>query len=338
MPATCSRLTLLSAPLLALLAPLSLGPRPEARATDRAKDEPRALKVEDEGCGFCMEFARIPATGEAGFLMGASEREQLESIGDRAEVWGKVQPWMEAVYRQEGPRHKVVISKPFYLGKYEVTQRQWKALMGKDSNPSYYRRDGSGKDDIKDVKDEELDSFPVEYVTWQDAQDFLKKLNALAKRRKIRMTFRLPTEAEWEYACRGGADNKEPFDLEGKPSKSISHHQANFDSTQPYGPGGKGGEPLRRTCKVGSYKPNAFGLYDMHGNVWEYCSDWHSGTTYTKGPRTDPTGPSKGKDRVLRGGCWFHPGEHCRAASRWLAEPSFRNRDVGFRVAATPAK
>jgi formylglycine-generating enzyme required for sulfatase activity len=232
----------------------------------------------------------------------------------------------------ERPQHEVEITKAFYLGVHEVTQGQWKAVMGKNNNPSYFSKTGAGKDSVKDFSEKQLDDFPVENVSWEDAQTFLKKLNALAAEKKFHLKYRLPTEAEWEYSCRGGARSK-TFHY----GNSLSSTQANFDGNQPYG-GAEKGPYLRRTCKVGSYQPNAFGLKDMHGNVWEWCSDWYGKDYYGKSPRRDPQGPSEGSSRVFRGGSWCNAGGDCRSARRFRNTPGDRNGDVGFRVAAVPAR
>jgi len=208
-----------------------------------------------------------------------------------------------------------------------VTQGQWKAVMGR--NPSYFSRDGRGKDRVQDVSDADLDLFPIEQVSWEDAQDFLKKLSALDEEARDGRQYRLPSEAEWEYACRGGHLIQEiikdrhtlPFHLD-RPSSSLSTAQANF------------GGNLGRTSKVGDYAPNAVGLYDMHGNVWEWCADWYG--EYPPAPVTDPHGPSDGSGRVRRGGGWSYSGQYCRAAVRGWYTPSSRNMSLGFRVVAVP--
>jgi formylglycine-generating enzyme required for sulfatase activity len=143
--------------------------------------------------------------------------------------------------------------------------------------------------------------------------------------------YRLPTEAEWEYACRGGA--KTPFHC----GVSLPPGQANFDGTQPYA-GGVRGSFLDRTTEVGSYPPNGFGLYDMHGNVWEWCADLYDKDYYKRSPSQDPTGPSGGVGwRIERGGSYFSPGCSCRAASRFSGPPDKRHCDIGFRVACSVA-
>jgi formylglycine-generating enzyme required for sulfatase activity len=314
--------------LLLTVVPFAVPPDalPLASAADADKVQ-KKLTIEDKDSKFRMEFVLIPPTGDKGFMMGSTDAERGEV---RKQVTGKGRPrWPD----EEGPRHKVILSKLFYLGKFEVTQKQYKAVMEK--NPSHYSRDGKGKDRVKDVKDADLDDFPVESVSWNDTEEFLRKLNDLAEKKKIAYRFRLPTEAEWEYACRAGADVEEPFTFK-KPSASISHNQANFWSSSPFG-GGTQGQPLNRTCKVGKYDANPFGLHDMHGNVREWCSDWHAPDAYKEKDRKDPHGPADvQKYRVLRGGSYSKVGLNCRSAQRGSSGPGDGHADVGFRVVCVP--
>jgi formylglycine-generating enzyme required for sulfatase activity len=233
--------------------------------------------------------------------------------------------------REDEEQHLVTITKPFYMGVYEVTQKQYRTVMGK--NPSYFCSDGDGKDKVKGL---DTDDFPVESVSWEDTQTFLEKLNALAGEKKFKVKYRLPTEAEWEYACRGGPrSSSKPFHFKS-PSDSLGAGQANFDARYPYGDGKKG-EESKRTNTVGQNgEPNALGLFDMHGNVWEWCSDWYGEDYYGKSPPADPTGPSDGSSRVYRGGGWDNFGQSCRAANRRGSTPSIRVNYLGFRVAAVP--
>jgi formylglycine-generating enzyme required for sulfatase activity len=195
--------------------------------------------------------------------------------------------------------------------------------MGK--NPSYFSRGGRGKDKVKDIKDEDLKLFPVEQVSWADAQEFLKKLNE--KEAKGGYVYRLPTEAEWEYACRGGATSEEECSFHfyfDKPTNDLSSKQANFNGTIPFGKGEKGPD-LGRPTKVGSYAPNKLGLYDMHGNVWQWCEDQY-----------DPK--VRGSLRVIRGGCWVASGlggTGCEAALRGRGLPRGFN-GLGLRLARVP--
>jgi formylglycine-generating enzyme required for sulfatase activity len=255
-----------------------------------------------------MKFVRV---GRGSFLMGAPNGEK------QAET-------------DETPQHKVEITKDFYLAIHEVTQKQYKAVMG--TNPGECSATGVNRDRVKGMI---TDDFPVEMVTWNDATAFVKKLNAVSAEAAFRVRYRLPTEAEWEYACRGGPDaSDKPFHFD-KPTDSISSTQANFDGGSPYD-GGARGVRLGRTCKVGSYKPNKLGLYDMHGNVWEWCSDWFVASDYRDSPLKDPLGPGTGTLRAFRGGSYIDGGDRCRVANRAGKEPTFCSGVIGFRVAATP--
>jgi formylglycine-generating enzyme required for sulfatase activity len=227
-----------------------------------------------------MKLVLIPA-GE--FMMGSPETEK-----DRS-------PY-------ESPQHKIKITKPFYMGTTEVTQAQWKALMG--NNPSGFHGD----------------DLPVENVTWNDCQEFLEKLSA-----KEWKTYRLPSEAEWEYGCRAGTTT--PFNT----GEAISTDQANYDGNYTYGNGEKG-ENRQKTTPAGSFKPNAWGVYDMHGNLWEWCQDWYEEDYYKSSPSVDPTGPAQGADRVLRGGGWISSPMGCRSAYRERRVQNYHHRFIGFRV------
>ena len=189
-------------------------------------------------------------------------------------------------------QHEVSITKPFYLGVYVVTQAEYEKVMG--NNPSWFSAKGDGKDKVKDM---DTGQFPVEKVSWDDAVAFCKKLSELPEEKKAGRVYRLPTEAEWEYACRAGT--KTAFHY----GDSLSSKQANFNGNFPYG-GADKGPYLGRTAKVGSYAANAFGLYDMHGNVWEWCQDWYDENYYKNSPKEDPPGPAQGLHRVVRGGGW----------------------------------
>jgi len=189
---------------------------------------------------------------------------------------------------------EITITKRFYMGKYEVTQEQWEAVMGKNQIT------------INDAK------LPVTDVSWDDCQEFIKKLNA-----KTDGGYRLPTEAEWEYACRAGTNTNYSF------GTTITPKDANYRDSK-----------IRKPVPVGSYKPNAFGLYDMHGNVWEWCEDWFG--EYPKEFETDPKGPAKGERRVLRGGSFFGDESVARSSDRGYIAPTVRNNYLGFRLAKTP--
>jgi formylglycine-generating enzyme required for sulfatase activity len=220
---------------------------------------------------------------------------------------------------EKGSAKKTEIKEDFEIAVHTVTQEHWQAVMG--NNPSTFSRDGEWKDKVKDIKDEELKLFPVESVSWNDVQEFIKKLNE--KERDSGFLYRLPTSAEWEYACRGGATSEEECSFHfyfAKPTNDLSSTQANFNG-DPFGKAAKTWGPyLGRTTKVGSYAPNKLGLYDMHGNVWQWCAG------------------EGGSDRVYRGGCWLHSGAYCQAAlHHWLA-PADRGLDHGFRLVRVPVR
>jgi formylglycine-generating enzyme required for sulfatase activity len=209
-------------------------------------------------------------------------------------------------YSDEGPQHRVEISRGFYMGVTEVTQAQYRAIMG--SNPSHFKGD-----------EKEL---PVESISWNDAAEFCKKLS-----QKEGKAYRLPTEAEWEYACRAGTTT--PFNT----GETISTEQANYNGNYVYGTGRKG-VYRGKTIAVGSFEANAFGLYDMHGNVWEWCSDWYDTDYYSKSGdlAVDPENTQKTDSRVFRGGLWSaYPG-FCRSASRDGSALDYRSSSIGFRV------
>ncbi len=219
---------------------------------------------------------------------------------------------------EKGSAKKTEIKEDFEIGVYTVTQGQWQAVMGK--NPSWFSRDGEGKDKVKDIKDEDLKQFPVEQVSWEDCQEFVKKLNEQEKGKG--WVYRLPREAEWEYACRGGATSEEECSYHfyfAKPTNDISSKEANFNGNFPFGKADKG-PYLERTTKVGSYASNKLGLYDMHGNVWQWTST------------------AEASNRVIRGSGWIHYGVGCLAAIRNANTPSNRRSSIlGLRLARVPS-
>jgi formylglycine-generating enzyme required for sulfatase activity len=221
----------------------------------------------------------------------------------------------------EEHQHPVEITRAFYIGVYTVTQAQYKKVMGSD--PSYFSATGHGRVSVRGVN---TSNFPAENMSWNDADSFCKKLSALPGEKGAGRKYRLPSEAEWEYACRAGTTT--PFAF----GKSLSSTQANFNGNQPYG-GAATGPYLQRPAKVGSYKPNAWGLYEMHGNVWHFVADWHDTNYYRVSPRKDPTGPRKGHSRVVRGASWMNVGAWCRSAFRVPVGPTNTWNHVGFRVA-----
>lgn len=199
-------------------------------------------------------------------------------------------------------QHEVILTKGFWLADTTCTQGLWSAVMG--GNPSEFKGERR----------------PVENVSWDDCQKFLEKINGLVPDLELR----LPMEAEWEYACRAGTET--PFSF----GENITTDQVNYDGNNPYA-GGKKGEYRQETVEVKSLLGNSWGLYEMHGNVWEWCSDWEG--EYPKERVVDPTGPEKGSGRVLRGGSWIRVGRNARSASRFARRPASRNSFYGFRLA-----
>ena len=242
----------------------------------RAQEAERQREANELVNTIGMEFVRI----EVGtFRMGAPARRAGRS-DDRS-------------------RYTIHISQPFYLGKYEVTQGQWRAVLG--DNPSHFTDCG--------------DTCPVENVSWEDAQAFIEELNL---REGIRV-YRLPTEAEWEYATRAGTRTVYSFGNTKSQLRAYGWYRDNSDNT---------------THPVRGKRPNGWGLYDLHGNVWEWVADWYG--DYPSGRVTDPQGPSSGTHRVIRGGGWRYNARDCRTASRGIGMPGFRSSYVGFRLARTP--
>jgi formylglycine-generating enzyme required for sulfatase activity len=221
----------------------------------------------------------------------------------------------------------VLLGRPFLMGTTEVTQAEYARVMG--ANPSWYRPGGEGAGQVEGLDAARL---PVEQVSWEDAVEFCRRLTAVPGEKARGMQYRLPTEAEWEFACRAGtvtAFSTGPL---------LGPAEANVDGTKAYldaeeAPG------LRRPAPVGSYRPNAWGLLDMHGNVAEWCSDFHSVRSTTGGTtQVDPRGPETGDARTTRGGAFLGRVGQCRSAARAARNPEFRHRTIGFRVVAVTAE
>jgi len=284
----------IKAPMPAVVMPATgdtlVAPFTEAKAKEIQKSVAKILKKEveekvDLGKGIKLDLVLIPA---GKFMMGSPASEYGRIVNET--------------------QHEVTLTKPFYMGKYEVTQEQWEGVMG--NNPSS-RAKGP--------------KVPVTDVSWNDCQDFIKKLNE-----KTKGGYRLPTEAEWEYACRAGTTTAYSF------GDSLTKSDANTAGTSTiisiltfFNHWSKA---------VGSYKPNAFGLYDMHGNVWEWCENWYGDYLVGEvvGEVTDPTGPATGDYRVLRGGSFNAYGSTARSSVRDYGTPSIRVSSLGFRLARTP--
>jgi formylglycine-generating enzyme required for sulfatase activity len=246
-------------------------------------EEIKDLALEDLGNGVTLEMAAIPG---GTFMMGSPENQ-------------------EGYHSSQSPQHEVTVP-PFFMGKYPVTQQQWRVVaalpkvnIDLKSDPSYFKGD----------------NLPVECVSWNDAQEFCARLSQMANK-----TYRLPSEAEWEYACRAGTTT--PFYF----GETISTDLANYNGNYTYGQGQKG-EYREKTTEVGIFPANPFGLYDMCGNVWEWCEDglhenYIDGSAWT----------SLGSEPVMRGGSWFNDPQHCRSAYRINFSRDFLSYTIGFRV------
>ena len=205
-------------------------------------------------------------------------------------------------------QHQVKISRPFYMQATEVTLKQWRSLM---KRKFFGRRKGKG-------------NMPVVKVSWHDCINFIKKLNDLNEG-----TYRLPTEAEWEYACRAGTTTAYSWGNTIDCSKAMYNNSV-LESGDCLDYVRSRGLAVNRPAPVKSYQPNAWGLYDMHGNVWEWCREWYG--DYAKDPTVNPSGPDSGTERVRRGGSWFKHGYSCRSANRAHGHPPTRYKTTGFRV------
>jgi len=213
-------------------------------------------------------------------------------------------------YSDELPRHEVCVD-GFWMGTHEVTQREWEKIMG--FNPAHFNS---------------ADNFPVDSVSWDDAQSFIRKLNELNNDGNY---FRLPTEAEWEYGARANTTTMY------NTGDAITGEQANFNGTLTFGLN-LHEEYRKSSTPTGSFPPNGFGLYDMHGNVWEWCNDWYDKDYYEVSPKDNPTGAAEGEMRVLRGGSWYRPASHIRSATRYTRKSSGQYADTGFRLVMTSRK
>jgi len=289
-----------------------------------------------------MKLKLIPA-GE--FMMGSNaSRGDLEADGF---------VWSDAFDNShEQPAHRVRISKPFYMGIHEVTRGQFAEFVNDTGYRTDAEKDGQGGSGVdaagnaarkreytwKDNGLSQTDSHPVINVSWNDAVEFIKWLS-----KKEGKQYRLPTEAEWEYCCRAGSEahfstGDSLASLKGFGNMLDASYKGEYPNNddkknQPF-PFADG---FVYTSPVGRFKTNGFGLYDMHGNVWEWCSDWYGKDYYATSPMTDPGGPTTGSNRVLRGGSWFGSAASCRAALRGGFDPTDRGSYLGFRLALSPS-
>ena len=240
-----------------------------------------------------------------------ADQQMTNSLGMKLVPIAKGKLQMGSLFREEGyrlaeQRHEVTLTRDYYLGAFEVTQAQFLKLMG--TNPSQFQGD--------QIDNADSSNHPVDRVSWEDAVEFCNRLSALPEEKAAGRVYRLPTEAEWEHACRAGSHA--PFSFGGL---ELSDDHAWFASN------GQG-----KSHPVGKKDPNAWGLHDMHGNVMEWCSDWAG--DYPEGAVSDPTGPKEGSTRMIRGGAWLTPAMLGRSGDRaFHFPPDTRSDYVGFRVA-----
>jgi formylglycine-generating enzyme required for sulfatase activity len=267
-----------------------------AAATGAADPSPPAPSAIKNSLG--MQFVPIPA-GE--FLMGSADDDV-------------------AADSDEHPRHAVRISKSFHLGRFEVTQADYRAVM--NDNPSWFSPAGGGRDEVRNV---DTSRRPVEFVTWEEATEFCRRLSALPAEREAGRTYRLPTEAEWEYAARAGTTTR--FAVGERLTDGAAAVRLESDAAP------------QATAGVGAFRANAWGLHDMHGNVWEWCADYYDAAYYEflahgerKDPAIDPQGPPTGPGRVVRGGDYRFDASQARSANRDFTRQSRRDWGNGFRV------
>jgi formylglycine-generating enzyme required for sulfatase activity len=286
--------------LLAGCGEKSSTPPDAARPTETTDSNTTSAPVAETKFGFASEAAfTVPELGlkmvwikPGTFMMGSPKKEKSRDLNETRHRVTLTKGYLNET------RHRVTLTKGYWMGKYEVTQAQYKAVTGK--NPSEFA--GANR--------------PVETVSWGDAVAFCRKLTE-RERRAGRLPgngeYRLPTEAEWEYACRAGTVGKYAGELD-----AMAWH---------------GGNSSQQTHEVGRKRPNAWGLYDMHGNVWEWCADWYG--DYPTGAVTDPTGSERGSYRVYRGGSWDGAARGCRSAYRYGPSPGLRWFILGFRLLRT---
>jgi formylglycine-generating enzyme required for sulfatase activity len=240
-------------------------------------DDPRPLAN-----SLGMRFEKIPA---GSFRMGATDGGDFD----------------------ERPAHTVRISQDFFLGMYEVTQADWQSVM--EENPSWFSSTGPAR---ADVGTRDTRRYPVDHVTWHEAVEFCRRLSQRPAEKQAGRSYRLPTEAEWEFACRAGTAT------DFSSGNELGPRQACFATTKP--------------MPVGSFPPNPWGLCDMHGSVWEWCADWYDPGYFPRSPAADPTGPPEGTGKVIRGGAWNSPATHCRSSNRDFTRATRRDIGNGLRV------
>ena len=314
-------------------------------AFSEKKEPPKKLAV-DLGKGVKLEMVLIPA-GEFKMGSGESVEETTAFFKKNYDVNSDVNFLEASSFKDEHPQHRVRITKPFYLAIYHVTRGQFRQFVADTSyktdaekakkpgaygwNKNYYGF--NKKYSWRNAGFEQTDEHPVVNVSWNDAVAFCKWLS-----KKEGKTYRLPTEAEGEYACRAGTTTRyysgdDPETLAKVGNVADAATKAKFPDWRWTI---KANDGYVFTAAVGKFKPNAFGLYDMHGNVWQWCADRYGAKYYAGSPTDDPAGPESGNDRILRGGSWFGWPYDSRSALRDRSTPDVRCLSAGFRVSRTP--
>lgn len=293
-----------------------------AAMTESAAEAENAAPVKEITNSIGMKLVLIPA-GES--MMGSSDSEKDRSSN-------------------ESPQHRIRITRPFYLGQHEVTVGQFRAFVDDSGYKTDAEKDGKGgfgfdpKTNTFSQKQEytwrnpgfqQTNDHPVVNVSWNDAAAFCDWLS-----RKESQRYRLPTEAQWEYGCRAGTTTRYSCGDDAETLVQVGNvADAAVKAKYPQFPTISASDGYLYTAPVGRFRPNAFGLYDVHGNVWEWCSDWYDGGYYGHSPVDDPTGPSAGSLRVFRGGGWSSNAGYCRSAYRNRGSADGRFDILGFRVA-----
>ena len=265
---------------------------PVKNSNTQNSNSPVVAPVIPEGAKSVLGADHFVAIKVGDFIMGAEEHGETNDVP-----------------------HTVKITRPFEMGKHEITQSQWEAIMG--TNPSYFKGQ----------------TLPVENVSWEDVQSFITKLNELNDGYR----YRLPTEAEWEYACRAGSKAKYESNLEAVAWYGDNSGLKQLNSEDLWNNNRQNYNKLLiengcQSHQVGSKRANAWGLYDMQGNVWEWCQDWYGDTYYQDSPVNDPTGPTSGTQRINRGGSWYSQTERCQTTIRGKDSPETRLYNLGFRL------
>ncbi len=305
-------------------------------AYSRAGEQAPKERVVDLGDGVKMSLVLIPA---GTFTMGSTEADVKAVMAKWPEV---TEEWLA----DEKPAHKVTLSKAFWMGKHEVTVGQFRRFVeatghktdaekGTGFKGAFVVADGKGKraEDAswRNPYFKQTDGHPVVCVSWNDARAFADWLNATDKTRPAGTAYRLPTEAEWEYACRAGTATWHQWGDDPDKGKGwCNAADATAKKTFPDWTVFNWDDGFLYTAPVGSFEANAFGLHDMHGNAWEWCQDWYG--DYKEGDQTDPSGPASGEPRVLRGGSWDRPHRYLRSAFRDRTHPEYRGVNAGFRL------